>query len=189
MIGQLTGKTELQGSNLIIDVSGVGYQVIVSDQTLKKVVPGIVATFFIVTVVKEDILDLYAFLNIDQKQIFSLLRGVSGVGPRIALSLSDLGATELTRAVQEADTDVFTRIPRVGKTLAQKIIIELKRKLGSLKELELGEISDPKQLEVFQALQSLGFNEANIYQVLPDLNPDLSAGDQVKLAIRKLSAH
>ena len=187
MIGLLTGTVVLLGQDVIIDVSGVGYQVAVSTTTQAKITNGQTATLFIYTHVKEDSLELFGFLDVADKRLFQLLLGVSGVGPRTALAISDLGASSIIAAVQEANVARFSAVPRVGKKLAQKIIIELKSKLGSLQELELGGVTDPAQQEVIAALLSLGFEEQQVYRVLKELDSTLSVADQVKQAMKLLA--
>jgi len=188
MIGMLTGVVILQNQEVILDVSGVGYQVAVTSSTISKLVNGQTVTLHIFTHVKEDALELFGFPELAEKKLFQLLLGVSGVGPRTALAISDLGAATITQAVQEANVARFSAIPRVGKKLAQKIIIELKSKLGSLQELELGGVTDPNQQEVVAALLSLGFEEQQIYRVVREIDASLGVAEQVKLAMKRLTS-
>ena len=187
MIGMLTGVVILQNQEVIIDVSGVGYQVAVTTSTTAKLFSGQTVTLHIFTQVKEDALELFGFPELAEKKLFQLLLSVSGVGPRTALAISDLGASTITQAVQEANVSRFSTVPRVGKKLAQKIIIELKSKLGSLQELELGGVTDPNQQEVVAALVSLGFEEQQIYRVVREIDTSLGVAEQVKLAMKQLA--
>ncbi len=188
MIGLLTGTVLLQNQELIIDVHGVGYQVAVTLSTLVRLTNGQTTTLYIFTHVKEDALELFGFPEMAEKRLFQLLLSVSGVGPRTALAITDLGATAITQAVQEANVSRFTAVPRVGKKLAQKIIIELKSKLGSLQELELGSISDPAQQEVVAALLSLGFDEQQVYRVVKEIDGTLTIAEQVKQAMKRIAS-
>lgn len=187
MIGMLTGVVILQNQEVIIDVSGVGYQVAVTSSTTAKLISGQTVTLHIFTHVKEDALELFGFPELAEKKLFQLLLSVSGVGPRTALAISDLGASTITQAVQEANVSRFSAVPRVGKKLAQKIIIELKSKLGSLQELELGGVTDPNQQEVVAALLSLGFEEQQVYRVIKEIDNSLGVAEQVKLAMKQLA--
>ncbi|MBP9781583.1 Holliday junction branch migration protein RuvA [Candidatus Woesebacteria bacterium] len=187
MIGMLTGVVILQNQEVIIDVSGVGYQVAVTTSTTAKLINGQTVTLHIFTHVKEDALELFGFPELAEKKLFQLLLSVSGVGPRTALAISDLGASTITQAVQEANVSRFSTVPRVGKKLAQKIIIELKSKLGSLQELELGGVTDPNQQEVVAALLSLGFEEQQIYRVVREIDASLGVAEQAKLAMKQLA--
>jgi holliday junction DNA helicase RuvA len=115
-----------------------------------------------------------------------ILISVSGVGPKTGLAILNFGASEIIEAVQQADTSFFAAVPRVGKKLAQKIIIELRTKLGALKELDLGPVS-PQRQEVLLALQSLGFDERSVHQVLQEISvEEMSLSEAVKTAIQLL---
>jgi Holliday junction DNA helicase RuvA len=97
-----------------------------------------------------------------------------------------VGADRLVRAVQNAQVSFFSSVPRVGKKLAQKIIIELKSKLGGIKELELGPLSDKEQ-DVSEGLKSLGFDEQSIQEVLRELDNDQSVEVMLKTAVKSLA--
>lgn len=185
MIGKLTGKPEIIGHDLLIDVGGVGYLVKVSEAVLSHLSSESV-TLYIYTHVKEDTLELYGFLQPTEKELFMLLLSVSGVGPSIALSISDQGAEKIIESVQNAQVSFFTQVPRVGKKLAQKIIIDLKGKLGSLKELQLGPTS-PEQEIVVTALTNLGFDENQVLDYVKEHDVSLEQPEEaIKHAIQQL---
>ncbi len=164
MIGFISGQVKLVDEQiLVMTSSGVGYQVQVGSRWLTQLHQDEPISLYIHTHVKEDQLSLFGFKTLEEKKLFQLLLHVSGVGPSTALAVSELGSTTIVEAVQEARVSLFTSVPRVGKKLAQKIIIELKSKLGSLKELELGEVSGPTH-ELVEALLALGFSEQESYQ-------------------------
>lgn len=158
MIGYLEGQPKIFANTCVILTHGVGYQVELTAQTISTISGQDSISLFIHTHVREDALELYGFLHEDEKKLFEALLNVSGVGPRSALALTGLGATKLIQAVQEADISILTQVPRVGKKLAQKIVIDLKSKLGSLKELDLRSPSPAKQ-ELIEALTGMGFSE------------------------------
>lgn len=187
MIAFLIGRPIIQGKKLIVEVHGVGYEVMVSPSALVTLANQTEISLHIQTIIRPETFELYGFLQAETKEIFLLLQSVPGVGPRTALALSELGATRLTQAVQEADVPLFTQVPRVGKKLAQTIIIQLKSKLGSLHELQLSEVSDPQQQEVLEALISLGFDEQASRRLLPELEAGASTSQQLKQAIRLLT--
>ncbi len=171
MIAWLKGKPHQLGTRLMIETQGVGYGVEVGPAASQKLMGQTEAELFIHTHVREDQLTLFGFLTLADQHIFELLLQVSGVGPKTALVLVDRGSQLLTTAVQNADVTYFTTIPRVGTKLAQKIIIELKSKLGSLQELSLGPTSQLEQ-DVVESLVALGFAEGDAYRVLPQLNKE-----------------
>lgn len=186
MIGFLRGAPKLIGSDLLIDVAGVGYQIHVTASLLAEVAHKAEVELFIYTHVREDILELYGFNTAEEKRLFLLLLDVSGVGPRTALAITERSPQEIIIAVQQADSKFFSSIPRVGKKVAQKIIIDLKSKLGSLKELDLGPTTSQEQ-EIVTALASLGFAEEDVLDQLR--TEDFSAvtlEESIKRIIQKL---
>lgn len=186
MIGYLHGTPKVIGSDLLILVGGVGYQVSVAPQLLSKATSAPEVEIFVYTHVKEDALELYGFGSTEEKRLFTLLLDVSGVGPRTALAISDRGSQSIIQAVQQADISFFSKVPRVGKKMAQKIIIELKGKLGSLKELNLGPTNTQEQ-EIVSALTDLGFDENHVLDLLrQDDYSELALEDSIKRLIQKL---
>lgn len=161
MIAYLSGKPLIQGEQLIIITQGVGYGVFVGNATFQKASQAEHIELFIHTHVREDDLSLFGFMSQQDKKLFLQLLDVSGVGPKTALIISDCGATQIIQAVQSADVAFFSSIPRVGKKMAQKIIIELKSKLGSMKELDLKPESQ-HQSDVADALRALGFSDNDV---------------------------
>ena len=168
MIGYLEGKAIVRGDELLMMVGGVGYLVTVGQKVLRKA-NGEDFSLHIYTHVKEDRLELYGFQTAEELEIFKLVIAVSGVGPKTAINIIDGGVTQLIEAVQQAQLSFFTAIPRVGKKLAQKIIIELKGKLGSLKELNLATLS-PKEQDIMDALLGLGFDENMIQDAISQID-------------------
>jgi len=163
MIARLIGKPErLAQDSIIVDVNGVGYKVFVTAGVPLSEAP---IALFIHTHVREDTLDLYGFLSQEELQLFKLIINISGIGPRIGLLLLNQGVGAITNAVAKADVDFFTSIPRLGKKNAQKIIIELKPKLGDLTALDLaGESSETK--DAINALINLGFKPREAREAL-----------------------
>ena len=170
MIAYLEGKALIKKDHLIVLNGGVGYLVFVGSKILHSLVAdGEPVALHIYSHIKEDRFELYGFHNEEDLEIFKMLIAISGVGPKTALALANAGTNQLIEAVQQAQTIFFTSVPRVGKKLAQKIIIELKSKLGSLKELNLGTLS-PKAQDVMDALLGLGFEENTVQTILTQLD-------------------
>ena len=139
MIGFLNGKIELLlNPNVIIDVNGVGYKVLVSEKTYSNLKLGENAKFFIHTHVREDEISLFGFLQAEELRLFEYLISVSGVGPKTALNIFSFGEkSEIENAIIKGDVSFFTSVPRLGTKNAQKIIIELKNKMGGLADIDL----------------------------------------------------
>ena len=172
MIAFLSGIPRVVDGHLMVMVNGVGYGVSVNPTLLHRAITTPTIELFIYTHVKEEALELYGFATYEEKKLFSLLLSVSGIGPRIALGIVGQGSEALTTAVQEAQVGFFTAIPRVGKKLAQKIIIELRGKLGEIKTLSLGAKSSVYQ-DVLESLMSLGFAETAIIPALDAVDLEL----------------
>jgi holliday junction DNA helicase RuvA len=170
---------------VIIECGGVGYELIVPAKVAAKLQAGQTATMYVHTHFRQDSLELFGFLEAGEKQLFRTLIDVSGVGPKTALGLIDLGVPTLTTAVQQAEVATLAKVPRVGKKLAQKIIIELTPKLGSFKELQLGPLSQQEQ-DVQAALLALGFDELDISKITPQLDMELPTPVLIKTAIKLL---
>lgn len=187
MIGRLTGTIVTENKNpLIIDVSGVGYRVFVPTNALSKLLIGTKQILSIYTSVKDDAIDLFGFLTPEEIDIFELLLTVSGIGPKTALLVINRGVEPVTHAIMDSDVDFFTTIPRLGRKNAQKIIIELKSKLGSLKELDLTDNASSETKDIIDALVSMGFDKKEITNTLAKMNTNETADEKIKKAIKLL---
>lgn len=184
MIALLSGQPKLVGTSFIIDVHGVGYEVHVSPATQAECLTQQTITIHTYTHVKEDTLELFGFLQPQDKELFLYLLEVQGIGPRTALNISAAGAAAIIEAVQQANSSFFSKIPRVGKKLGQKIIIELTSKLGSLKELDLTPLTD-QETTVVEALVTLGFDDELSRSVVRQLDlSNLSVEQAIQQAIQ-----
>jgi holliday junction DNA helicase RuvA len=164
MIGSLRGKLLEKRPNLVLlDVGGVGYQVLIPLSTFTSL--GALhaeATLLVHTHVREDQLSLYGFLTAREKQCFELLISASGVGPSLALKiLSGMGLDELVPAIRKGDLAQLVRIPGVGRKTAERIVLELRDKLAAVDVPEAGKPATRSQLEsdVASALVNLGYDE------------------------------
>ena len=188
MIGYLSGTIYQKGDDqVIVLVGGVGYLVFVASGTLAKVSVGEKAEFFTQTHIREDVFDLYGFIDREELRLFKLLTQIPGIGPKTALSVVDRGAEAVKRAVVGADVDFFTLIPRLGKKNAQKIIIELKSKLGNLTELSLAETGG-QTAEVVEALAAMGYTKTEAASAVRRLPENLeTVEERLRFALRQLS--
>lgn len=186
MISLLIGKPILDTHGLILLVNGVGYGVHVGTRILSQATSKTELTLHIYTHVREEALELYGFETAPERDLFLLLLSVSGIGPKTALQIADYGSDAITDAIQQANVSFFTKIPRVGKKMAQKIIIELKSKLGSLKELHIGGFSEHEQT-IVDAVMALGFDEQRIYEAMEGKNfAEVSAEQAIKQLLQQL---
>lgn len=158
MIAHLRGRLLEKRPNLVIlDVNGVGYSVHIPVSTFYQLpARGGEAKLFIYTHVREDVLALYGFLSEQEKGLFEKLISVSGIGPRVAITLlSGLDAEELIRAIRQADVQRLIRIPGVGRKTGERLVLELREKLGPPIEAEAQAASGFAE-EVISALMNLG---------------------------------
>ena len=186
MIGSLQGKVDYQeASFIIIDVSGVGYKVLIPLNLSVKV--GDQIKVFTHTHVREDVLELYGFTEPQDLKLFEYLISVSGVGCKTALGVFSVGSRkEIVNAIVGNDVGFFTSVPRLGKKNAQKIIIELKNKLGGQEDLDLS-ADGTESSEVVLALKSFGFTSSEARSALKNLDgKGETVGEKVKLALKYL---
>lgn len=189
MIGLLTGKIAFRNDpHIILDVGGVGYKVYVTSQLFPSLSLGQEMTIFTHTHVKEDALELFGFPSAEDLRLFELLIGVNGIGPKTAVGVFAVGnRNEIVGAIAQANVDFFTGVPRLGKKNAQKIIIELKNKIGGKEELNLAEESDDLVLQTIAALEGIGFSEREARMAIKAIEgKGESVQDKVRLALKQL---
>ena len=167
MIGALKGTIYSKSQNsIILFVGGVGYGVFVTNRFLEESKTDSEVFLFTHSHIREDAFDLFGFPTKQELHVFKLLITVSGIGPKTALTVINRGVGAVTGAVQKSDVDFFTTIPRLGKKNAQKIIIELKQKLGSIADLDLSEYASSETKEILDGLSSMGFARNEAMQVI-----------------------
>src|SRR5271168_2082902 len=171
MIGSLRGKlTEKRPNEILIDVGGVGYQVLIPLSTFAGL--GDLheeITVLVHTHVREDQFSLYGFLTAREKQCFEMLISASGVGPSLALKiLSGMGIEQLIPAIRKGDLAQLVRIPGVGRKTAERMVVELRDKLAAVDVRETGKPSTRSQLEsdVASALVNLGYDERSVERAI-----------------------
>jgi len=190
MIGRLSGTLAEKSPPLVLlDVHGVGYEVDVPMSTFYNL-PALGERVVLLThfVVREDAQLLFGFLTATERSTFRELVKISGVGPRTALSiLSGLSVTELAQAVSRQDGARLVKVPGIGKKTAERLLLELKGKLGpDLAQPSVAALSDA-QADIAQALQALGYNEREAAAALKALPPDVGVSDGIKLALKALN--
>ena len=187
MIGMLKGKIEFfDRSYIILDVSGVGYRVLVPNEISSKAKIGDPIKLFTYTYVREDALELFGFGELEDLKLFEQLISVSGIGPKTALSIFSFGNREsIIGAVIKADVDFFTGVPRLGRKNAQKIIIELKSKIGSLEELDLSGDGFLVNNEILMALKGFGFSGKESQDAIRAVGSQgQTTEDKIRLALK-----
>jgi Holliday junction DNA helicase RuvA len=191
MIARLRGRpVGRSGDGLVLDVNGVGYLVAATPSVLRRAGAGVDVTVETYLHVREDALQLYGFADADERELFVHLLTVSGVGPKVALAVvSGSPATELRKAIALGDHARFQAIPGIGKKTAERIVLELREKLGEADAAGLAAVSGaPGHLVARDALVELGYTVVDAERALAEVDPGLSPEERVKLALRGAAA-
>jgi Holliday junction DNA helicase RuvA len=186
VIGRLRGElVEKYLDRVVVDVAGVGYDVAVTPTTIVSL-PGVGQPAVLHTHlhVREDVLALYGFATADERDIFQTLIGVSGVGPKLGMAvLATFSPDELRNIVVSDDVGALTAVPGIGQRSAQKLLLELRPKLDVPDSpLRTG----TALAEVREALESLGYQSAEIRDVLRDLPADMAVEEGLRTALQEL---
>ncbi len=188
MIGSLSGTIQ-EKYPIIINVGGVGYLIHVPQRLETQLQIDATSQLYIHTHVREDALDLYGFETKEELRLFELLLTVSGIGPRTGLTIIDRGVSAIGKAVTSGDVDFFTTIPRLGKKNAQKIIIELKNKLGSIGDLDLRDMDNGETKQMLDALLSMGFARIEAVDAIKKLgDTEISLEQKIRRALQILGS-
>ena len=195
MIDRLRGViVEKSISDAVLECSGVGFRVLIPS-SVYAVLPatGQDAVLYTYMHVKEDRIELYGFENRDQQSSFKMLIAVSGVGPRVALSILSVMSSERVKlAIAAGDVKAFTQCPGIGPKLAQRLILELKDKVGDLglatQDLQGGSISPAAgaQAEAVAAMVSLGFSHSEAAKAVSGQPEDSTVEQLVAAALRSI---
>ena len=176
MIDQISGKIiSINDNYVVLEVGGLGIKVNISANFASKLVNEDLITLVTYLNVREDALDLYGFKNDSERNLFLMLISISGIGPKLAVSiLSGLELEELKSNILSGDIKSLTSIPGVGAKTAKRIIIELKDKLSKTTTTELGfedDYSSNISNDVLSALVGLGYSESMATEVIKRINP------------------
>jgi Holliday junction DNA helicase RuvA len=191
VIARLRGRPAGRSADgLVLDVNGVGYLVAATPAVLRRATPGTEVTVETYLHVREDALQLYGFADAEERELFVHLLTVSGIGPKVALAVvSGSPAAELRNAIAMGDHARFQAIPGIGKKTAERIVLELKEKLGTVTEPALSAVGDaPIHLVARDALVELGYSVVDAERALADVDPELPAEERVRLALRGAAA-
>ena len=178
----------------VIDCHGVGYGCRVTAYTASQLKLNQQAKLYITESIREDAFDLYGFISREEQHCYELLTSVNGVGPKAAMSILASGPQNFTLAVMTGDEKMLTAAQGVGKKIAQRIILELKEKIGGA-SMELDFTAGPVSAAPAQqgnaalanaALQELGYSPAEIAQALKGVDPKASTEDMIRHALRAM---
>gem|GEM_PF-6382 len=196
MIASLKGTiTHTDSRYVILDVNDVGYKVYVTDDTLHVLKKGSLTSLWTYQVVREDALDLYGFMAKKDKDFFELLISVSGIGPKSALNVMSLiSSDQLVSAIRTGSTSHLVKVSGIGRKTAEKIVLELKDKLGGIESAEGREIAAElsSDMDVIEALKALGYDADDAREALKKIGASPKGGEldtsaKVKAALKHLN--
>jgi Holliday junction DNA helicase RuvA len=188
MIATLSGTVAEKLSEIVVlDVQGVGYGLLVPVEDYGKLSSGDKTKFYVYEHIRENSHDLYGFTQIDTKRLFERLLEVNGVGPKMALSILGVGSVEDVRqAIAAGDTKFIQAANGVGKRVAERVVVELKDKVGLISTADSSGIfvGTANQDEATQALIALGYTPQDAAQALAKIDTSLSTEDRIKQALK-----
>jgi len=187
MIGRLRGTLVARRPEVVVlEVGGVGYELAVTPRSLAEL-PSIGEEIVLHTHlhVREDAMTLFGFTDETQQHWFRILLGAPGIGPKVALAmLATMDPEQLLTAIANDDVDALTAVPGIGKRSAQKIVLELKPKVG---EAGLaGSTSGSQAAQVREALEQLGYSASEARDVMGSVDPSMPVAEQVRTALKAL---
>ena len=196
MIGFIKGIVDLvELDHCLVDVQGVGYRISITLPTAGKIHVSGSTKLYTHLAVREDDMSLYGFLTLQELETFRMLLGVSGIGAKVALGiLSDISSEGLSIAIANKDIGRLTKISGIGKKTAERMLLELKDKVGSFTSDSddgisiISQSSGDGDMPILEVLRSLGYQNQEILPVLKKLDlSGLSESDAVKMALKELS--
>ena len=187
MIARLRGKPVANTPDgLVLDVGGVGYLVHATPAAVRKGDSADEITVETYLHVREDALQLYGFADRSERELFVQLLAVSGVGPKVALAVvSGSPVSELRRAIAREDAARFQAIPGIGKKTAERIVLELKEKLGTATDAPAPDSEGGAHMVAREALVELGWSLLEAEQALAESDPELPPEERVRLALKR----
>jgi Holliday junction DNA helicase RuvA len=186
MIGHISGTVcDIDEKSITVDVAGVGYEVLVPVNTLFNAKEGQEIHLHIHTHVREDQITLFGFIEKNDRALFKKLLSVSGVGPKTALNVLSVSTpSSIIRAIENGKSDLFPKVPGLGKKTIEKIILDLKGKFEAHQIMQ-NETEDMHNARM--ALDTLGYNARDINEVLTTLHPDLDMHSIIRESLKILS--
>ena len=191
MIGFLTGKIiSSKPTQILLDVNGVGYAVNISINTFEKISEKEIVSLFIHTSVKEDSITLFGFFTQSEKEMFELLISISGIGPKVSLGiLSGISIDDLKDAISNGNISRLIAIPGIGRKTAERVVLELRNKVDSIKADGSIKEASAKD-EAVSALATLGYQRQTSEKIVRDLvseNQNYSLEELIRKALSMLN--
>lgn len=190
MIATLSGTIiEKLAESVVIDVQGIGYGILMPLEDYSQLLIGDPAKIYIYEHIRENAHDLYGFVKLDTKKLFEQLLDVTGVGPKMALNVLGVGSADAVRqAIAAGDTKFIQSATGVGKKVAERIVVELKDKVGLVSTADTDALfvssAQAEQDEAVQGLLALGYSLPDAVKALANIDAQLPAEDRIRQALK-----
>ncbi len=194
MIARIKGKIiSKHPTNVILDVNGVGFEINITTTTFESIGDAEEISLHTFLSVREDSLTLYGFATAAEKEMFKLLIGISGIGPKLAQSiLSGIQIDELKNAIAQGNVSRIVAIPGIGKKTAERLLVELRDKVETVEEFaETTETFSSVRSDAVLALVSLGYNQKQAEKIVRGIlatEPDISIEDLIRKSLKNINA-
>ncbi|OQW53463.1 MAG: hypothetical protein A4S09_07640 [Proteobacteria bacterium SG_bin7] len=191
MIAYLFGKLKsFSDEKIVLLVNGVGYEAQCSKNTIDDIYKKTDVELFIHTHLREDMLALFGFSTIAEKEVFLSLISVSGIGPKVALKiLSGTKVIDLIRWIEEGNIDALTQLPKVGKKTAEQILFSLKDKFLVKQGVSTTNIRDGIKRDIYSALVNLGYGANEVEKIVSRMKTDVEFQEGVREGLSQLAGH
>lgn len=189
MIGHLSGKILMRGDRFVIlEVNGMGYKIFVIPEVIRKSKGKETLSLWTHLYLREDTMELYGFLEYAEVNFFEMLISISGIGPKSALGILGVAALDtLKQAISSGETEYLTKVSGIGRRTAEKIIIELREKLGTLEFISGKDDIIKGDQDILGALQSLGYSLKEARETLKKIPKEVEGtNNRIKEALRIL---
>ena len=191
MIGYLEGKLlSIENEILLLDVQGVGYELTCSVSTLAELQaePGKICKVFVYTQLREDLLQLFGFSTKEEKTLFLTLLKVNGIGPKMAINIiSGANIKQIHHMIEEGDVKALTALPKVGKKIAEQMILTLKGKLVVANSGSNFKSTNRVHSEIASALVNLGFKQSEVDKVVQTFDKNMDLQEGIRQGLQRLS--
>lgn len=186
MISQITGQIILKTDKyVLVEANNIAYKVFATTELLSVAKLNEKQKVWTYLAVRENALDLYGFASKEELDFFELLITISGVGPKTAIGILNVASVaSLRKAISSGETAHLTKVSGLGKKMADKIVLELKGKIGSYEEIALGL---KEEIDALEALKALGYSHRDAREALQEISKDIvKTGDRIKAALKHL---
>ena len=190
MISYLKGKIKHKAANFVVlEVNNIGYQVFISPILYAELAVGAEAEFYTHQYVREDALNLYGFKNFEELELFEMLLGISGIGPKSALGVMSIsGAADIKESIVRGDAALLTKVSGIGRKTAERVVLELREKIGKLSVGD-GKFSGSQlgSSDEIDALMALGYSLTQAREALNGVDAKIKEpGERIRQALKRL---